>query len=468
MDRNRADTAVGNPVNPPQIPKPIPHIAMEKENASHSRLSTHALRTLVTDNEYTVLNLTGENIKFNHGGLERMRQVLDMSGSPFIYSDYIRDGIRQRLIPLQEGSLRDDFAFGKIVMIRTHCMKSVLEETESDYEAAGWYSLRLGLTRIGMPTYCAEPLYSVCSEEKTCNGEEKHFAYVDPKNRQSQLEMEQALKEHLHKIGAHISPSMRTKIDITKGTFPVEASVVIPVRNRERTIADAVHSALQQHTDFPFNVIVVDNRSDDTTPKILADLCKETSRLHVIDTSSLPFQHISIGGCWNIALESDFCGRFAVQLDSDDIYSSSDTLQKIVDKFRAEECAMVIGSYTLTDFDRNILPPGLIDHAEWTDENGPNNALRINGLGAPRAFYTPVARSIRFPDVCYGEDYAMGLAISRRFHIGRIYESLYLCRRWEDNTDHALSPERINQNNYYKDSIRTLELNARKRWLKNI
>ncbi|MDE6377670.1 MAG: glycosyltransferase family 2 protein, partial [Duncaniella sp.] len=238
----------------------------------------------------------------------------------------------------------------------------------------------------------------------------------------------------------------------------------IPVRNRRRTIADAVKSALSQITDFPFNVIVVDNRSTDGTSEILHDLAATDSRLTVIDTSRLSSPVApGIGGCWNIALDSPACGRFAVQLDSDDLYSRPDTLQLIVDRFRADNCAMVIGSYTLTDFQGNILPPGLIDHAEWTDANGPNNALRINGLGAPRAFYSPVARAIQFPDVCYGEDYAMALAISRDYTISRIYESLYLCRRWEDNTDHALSPERINANNTYKDTLRTIELRARMR-----
>lgn len=440
---------------------------MEKEITKHSRLSTHSLRHLVTDDEYTLVNLTGEHIEFNLGGLDRLKQTLDMSGAPFAYSDYLEKGLLHRLIPLQDGALRDDFDFGKIVMIRTSSMKKVLAETANDYEAAGWYSLRLGLMRIGLPTYCPEPLYNVQKEDAT-DGEAAQFAYVDPKNRESQLEMERAVTEHLTKIGAFIAPEHRSKVNIAEGDFPVEASVVIPVRNRERTIADAVNSALSQQTDFGFNVIVVDNRSDDATSEILAELCAKSTRLHVINTSTFPHSYIGIGGCWNIALNSEHCGRFAVQLDSDDLYSSPDTLQKIVDKFRSEQCAMVIGSYTLTDFNRNILPPGLIDHAEWTDSNGTNNALRINGLGAPRAFFTPVARNIGFPDVCYGEDYAMGLAISRRYHIGRIYQSLYLCRRWEDNTDHALSPDRINQNNHYKDFIRTLELKARKEWLKNM
>lgn len=440
---------------------------MEKQSASHSRLSTHSLRAMMSDGPYTLLNLTGQHIHFNHHGYERMLQILEMSGAPFAYSDYLEDGKLCRLIPYQEGALRDDFDFGKIVVIRTSLMDAILSSSINDYEAAGWYSLRLGLTTHGLPVHCPEPLYSV-SQGESPDSETAHFAYVDPKNRASQIEMEHAATEHLKKIGAYIPANTKSRINHKEIDFPVEASVIIPVRNRRRTIAEAVASALSQQTDFDYNVIVVDNRSDDGTTEILSAIRENEPRLHIIDTRQLQYNSIGIGGCWDIAINSPECGRFAVQLDSDDIYSSPHTLQKIIDKFHSEQCAMVIGSYTLTDFDRNILPPGLIDHAEWTDDNGHNNALRINGLGAPRAFYTPVARSIGYPDVCYGEDYAMGLAISRRYHIGRIYESLYLCRRWEDNTDHALSPDRINQNNRYKDFIRTLELNTRKQWLKNL
>ena len=439
---------------------------MEKATIPHTRLSTYSLRELISDEDYTIVNLTDEQTEFNLGGLERMRQVLDMSDAPFVYSDYIDNGTLHRLIPFQQGALRDDFDFGKVVMIRTRCMREILDNTNNEYEAAGWYSLRLGLTRMGMPVYCPEPLYSTKKMATDIDNETAHFAYVDPKNRESQLEMEHAVTDHLIKIGGYVPSSIRNKVNVSDGNFPVEASVIIPVRNRERTISDAVHSALNQQTDFDYNIIVVDNRSTDATSEILAKIAACTPRLHIIDTSSLPYPYIGIGGCWNLALQSEHCGRFAIQLDSDDLYSSPFTLQKIVDKFHSEQCAMVIGSYTLTDFNRNILPPGLIDHAEWTDDNGTNNALRINGLGAPRAFYTPIARNIGFPDTCYGEDYAMGLALSRQYHIGRIYESLYLCRRWEDNTDHALSPDRINQNNYYKDYIRTLELKTRIEWLK--
>lgn len=435
---------------------------MEKVDSSHPLLSSEMMLSLAeTDEEFVLIPLTYDSIEFNHRGRERMKQILESTGAPFVYSDYHEAGLLQKLIPYQPGALRDDFDFGKIVMVRADRIREVLKDSNVHYRAAGWYDLRLRLTRDGLPAYCPEPLY--CSTGKTAEyDEQQYFAYVDPRNRESQIEMEKAVTEHLSAIGAKVSPYSRKEIDVSEGEFPVEASVIIPVRNRCRTIGEAVESALSQKTDFKYNVIVVDNRSNDGTSDILKKLSDKNPRLKVIDTASLPYGSIGIGGCWNIAVEDADCGRFAIQLDSDDVYSSPATLQKIVDKFRHENCAMVIGSYTLTDFDRNLLPPGLIDHAEWTDENGANNAMRINGLGAPRAFYTPVARMIGFPDVCYGEDYAMGLAISREYHIGRIYESLYLCRRWEDNTDHALSRERINANNYYKDSIRTMELTRRK------
>lgn len=435
--------------------------AMEKNNTKYPLLSTAQMRRLAeSDEKYIIIPLAECNVEFNYLGRKRLEQVLDMTGAPFVYCDYIENGEIKRHIEYQPGSLRDDFDFGKLVLARTSAVRDALAETVTDYTAAGWYDLRLRLTRRGLPVYCPETIYSVSPLPKA-DSEETHFAYVDPRNRASQIEMEHAVTDYLRSIGALVIPAERKEIDVTKGSFPVEASVVIPVRNRRRTIADAVESACMQKTDFPYNVIVVDNRSDDGTSQLLAELMQRFPQLRVIDTADYPYAYIGIGGCWNLAVNSSECGRFAVQLDSDDVYSSPATLQRIVEKFRSEDCAMVIGSYTLTDINKNILPPGLIDHAEWTDENGANNALRINGLGAPRAFYTPVVRSIGFPDVCYGEDYAVGLAISRQYHIGRIYESLYLCRRWEDNTDHALSRERINANNFYKDTLRTLELKAR-------
>lgn len=386
-----------------------------------------------------------------------MRQVAEMTGSPLVYSDYIdSDSGVCRLIEYQTGSVRDDFDFGHVVMVPTRLLKEVMAGITSDYKAAGWYDLRLRLSRLGRPYHLAETLYTASPAPE---GEgEAQFSYVDPRNRASQIEMEAAFTDHLKATGAYIDPSAIGPTDITAGEFEVTASVIIPVRNRRLTIADAVGSALAQEADFDFNVIVVDNRSDDGTAEILARMAGEDKRLKVISTAGLPYPSYGIGGCWNLALSSSHCGRFAVQLDSDDLYAARDVLARIVAKFREESCGMVIGSYTLTDFNGTVIPPGIIDHAEWTAANGRNNALRINGLGAPRAFFTPLAREIRFPDTCYGEDYAMGLAISRSHRIGRIYDSLYLCRRWEDNTDHALSRERINNNNLYKDSLRTAEI----------
>ena len=434
---------------------------MEKDNITYPLLSTARMRQLAqSEDEYIIIPLADCQIEFNYNGRKRLEQVLGMSNAPFVYCDYIEEGEIRRHIEYQSGSLRDDFDFGKLVLARTSAVRRALDGITKNYDAAGWYDLRLHLVKEGLPLYCPEPIYSVSPIPKT-DSETEHFAYVNPRNRASQIEMESAVTDYLKSVGALVNPHDRKAIRVADGTFPVEASVIIPVRNRRRTIADAIESACSQSTDFPYNVIVVDNRSDDGTTELLADIALRYQQLHVINTSALPYPYIGIGGCWNLAVNSNDCGRFAVQLDSDDVYSSPHTLQKIVDKFRSENCAMVIGSYTLTDFDRNVLPPGLIDHSEWTDENGPNNALRINGLGAPRAFYTPIVREIGFPDVCYGEDYAVGLAISRQYHIGRIYESLYLCRRWEDNTDHGLTRDRINANNFYKDTLRTLELKAR-------
>ncbi|MFZ4583389.1 MAG: glycosyltransferase family 2 protein, partial [Paludibacter sp.] len=295
-------------------------------------------------------------------------------------------------------------------------------------------------------------------ETDTRKSGEKLFDYVDPKNRAVQIEMEAACTAHLKKIGAFLEPQF-TQIEFDKGEFPVEASVIIPVRNRVKTIDDAIRSVLSQKTNFAFNLIVVDNFSNDGTSEIIEEIAKTDNRLiHIIPNRS----DLGIGGCWNAGVDSPLCGKFAVQLDSDDIYENENTLQKIVDAFYAQNCAMVIGSYTMTNFKMETIPPGLIDHKEWTPENGRNNALRINGLGAPRAFYTPVLREIKVPNTSYGEDYALGLAISREYQIGRVYDSVYMCRRWDENSDAALDVVKMNGHNFYKDKIRTIELKARK------
>lgn len=394
--------------------------------------------------------------------LRRMAQVAHDTGAAIVYSDYRRrDGggtvTDVPLIDMQPGGcLRDDFATGPLMLYDVARLRRAIGEASGDYLYATAYDLRLRLSRIGRIFHVREYLYT--DSLATTVAAESQFDYVDPRNRAVQQEMERAVTDHLHAVGAYIGSTGIGKTDVDAVRFDVEASVIIPVKNRCRTISDAIASALSQQADFPFNVIVVDNHSNDGTTEIVARIASQDSRVvHIIPDRT----DLGIGGCWNVALDSERCGRFAVQLDSDDIYSGSDTLTRIVDTFHNERCAMVVGSYRLTDFDLNTIPPGVIDHREWTDSNGRNNALRINGLGAPRAFYTPLAREYRFPDTSYGEDYAMGLRMSRRHRIGRIYEVLYLCRRWEGNSDAALPLARINCNNEYKDSLRTIELEAR-------
>lgn len=342
-------------------------------------------------------------------------------------------------------------------MFRTDYLKRAINEIEAEkeYQHSALYALRLALSRYGELTHIREFLYTETEIDLRKSGE-KQFDYVDPRNRQVQIEREEVFTRHLKKIGAYLKPSMMT-VDLKEGEFSHEASIIIPVRNRARTINDAIRSVLGQETSFPFNLIIIDNHSTDGTSEIIEQYKNDNRVIHLIPERT----DLGIGGCWNLGINHPQCGRFAIQLDSDDLYSSPHTLQTIVDKFYKEQCAMVIGSYRMTDFTLQTLPPGVIDHKEWTDENGHNNALRINGLGAPRAFFTPLLRKIRVPNTSYGEDYALGLAFSRQYRIGRIYDVLYLCRRWEGNSDAALSIEKIKQNNNYKDSLRTLEIKLR-------
>lgn len=410
--------------------------------------STSDIKALEINDEYTLIPLTDEQIS----GVDRRRleQVARDTDSLAVYGNYEKDGQTMPLIELQPGSVRDDFDFGPVMLVRSDYMRAYLSEAP-DLKYSAFYDLWLSM--YGRIFFVPETVSKVTPAPVKQTGEAQ-FNYVDPRNREVQIEKEEVFTRFLVKQKAFIRPGKKVE---HSGDFPVEASIIIPVKNRVKTIADAVHSALEQQTDFPFNILVVDNHSTDGTSQLLESLASGDSRvIHII-----PEPGYGIGGCWNVALDDSRCGRFAVQLDSDDIYSSPSTLQKIVDTFRSTGAACVIGSYTLTDFDLNVIPPGLIDHAEWTDENGANNALRINGLGAPRAFYTPIARELRFPNVSYGEDYAMVLRITRRYKLARIFDSLYFCRRWGGNSDSNLSPEKINANNRYKDRIRSIELAAR-------
>lgn len=410
-----------------------------------------------------VLLVTKPDVVFCDNAKHRMVQVAENTGAALLYSDYwkIEAGERHAhpVIDWQLGSVRDDFDYGSVTLMDSRLVKEFAQTEEAKrYEYAGTYALRLFLGRVGQVFHLNEYLYTENETDLRKSGE-KQFDYVDSKNRAVQVEYELAATHHLSEIGALVDISKRKTPDFTVGNFDVEASVIIPVRNRVRTIADAVKSALSQQCTFDYNVIVVDNHSTDGTSEILQEMSQEHENLQVIVPER---DDLGIGGCWNEAVNSAFCGKFAVQLDSDDIYSSPATLQTIVDAFHKEKAAMIVGSYRICNFDLETLPPGLIKHDEWTDDNGANNALRINGLGAPRAFFTPVFRELQMPNTSYGEDYAMGLAVSRNYKIGRIYDELYLCRRWEGNSDAALSVEKVNNNNLYKDRLRTIEIMARK------
>ncbi|MBR1410507.1 MAG: DUF4922 domain-containing protein [Prevotella sp.] len=415
--------------------------------------------------DYILLQIRQRYLQIGEGALDRMLRIATDSDAAMIYADHfdLIDGKLQPhpVIDYHTGSIRDDFDFGSLIMIKTSLLHTfAMQAGEHDYHYAAVYALRLFLSREGSIFHINEKLYTEQETDTRASGE-KQFDYVNPRNREVQIEMEHAATTHLAAIGAKIDPSYYRHPDFNEQEFDVEASVVIPVYNREKTICDAVNSALGQKTKFKFNVIVVDNHSTDGTTELLRGFHDERL-IHIIPNR----YDLGIGGCWNTAINDDHCGRFAVQLDSDDLYSSPKTLQQIVDAFYKQNAAMVIGSYRMCDFELNTLPPGLIDHAEWTDENGPNNALRINGLGAPRAFFTPLLRQVGFPNTSYGEDYALGLIFSRHYRIGRIFTELYLCRRWGGNSDAALSIDKVNANNLYKDQLRTLEIMARQQMLK--
>lgn len=443
-----------------QVPEGCTFVVIDRMESSNTLMSIAEN----TDADYLLLCTRMTSVRWGLYALERFLRTADDTGAVMVYSDHysLEEGAltKHPAIDYQAGSLRDDFDFGSLWLIKSQALLDYVAQTDRvDYQYAGLYDLRLYLSRKGEIFHLNEYLYTEAELDTRKSGE-KQFDYVNPRNREVQIEMERACTAHLEKVGAIVDTNFYRQPDFDEQDFACEASVVIPVFNREKTIADAVKSALSQKTNFPYNVIVVNNHSTDSTGEIL-DSIDDGRLIQIVPGRT----DLGIGGCWNVAVNSDHCGKFAVQLDSDDLYSSPKTLQKIVDAFHEQKAAMIIGSYRMCDFDLNTLPPGLIDHKEWTEDNGCNNALRINGLGAPRAFFTPLVRQIQFLNTSYGEDYALGLAFSRRYRIGRIYDELYLCRRWGGNSDAALSVERVNANNLYKDRLRTMELKARQQML---
>lgn len=426
-----------------------------------SLASTVAVRRIAekTAAEYSLIYTKYTFLELGLFALERMLNIASDSDAGLIYADHyqVTDGVRRAcpVIDYQFGSLRDDFNFGSVLLYRTDALKDAVSRMDKEYRFAGLYDLRLKVSQKADLVHINEYLYSEVEQDTRKSGE-KIFDYVDPKNREVQIEMEAACTEHLKTIGGYLKPEFK-KIEFNAGSFEYEASVIIPVRNRIRTIKDAIRSVLNQQTDFKFNLIVIDNHSTDGTTEAIKEFASDERLIHITPDR----QDLGIGGCWNMGVHHPQCGKFAIQLDSDDIYKDENTLKLMVDAFYQQNCGMVVGTYMMTDFNLNMIAPGIIDHKEWTPENGRNNALRINGLGAPRAFYTPLLRAVKLPNTSYGEDYALGLNISREYQIGRVYDVVYLCRRWDDNSDASLDVVKMNGHNTYKDRIRTWELRAR-------
>lgn len=411
-----------------------------------------------SDADFSLIYTKQEYLELGLFAVERFIGIAKDTQAGMLYADHyqLKTGRRQShpVIDYQVGSLRDDFDFGSVLFYEAKTLRLAAKEMLPDLRFGGLYDLRLRVSRMKAIEHINEYLYTEVEKDVRASGE-KQFDYVDPKNRRVQLEMEQICTDHLKCIGGYLPPAFKT-IDFEEGSFPVEATVIIPVRNRVRTICDAIDSVLKQITPFDFNIIIIDNHSSDgTTAKIDAYTDKRVIRLTPVR------QDLGIGGCWNMGVMDKRCGKFVVQLDSDDVYADCDSLNKMVYAFYKQKCAMVVGTYRMTNFKMETIAPGIIDHKEWTPENGRNNALRINGLGAPRAFYTPMLRQILLPNTSYGEDYALGLRFSREYQIGRVYDVVYLCRRWDDNSDALLGIEKINKNNTYKDKTRTWELKAR-------
>lgn len=423
--------------------------------------STDAVRKIAANatSEYTLIYLKYTALSFGQYSLERMLSIADDTGAAMVYADHFNEADGKRteapVIDYQVGALRDDFDFGSVLIYRTSALKEAVAGMDEDYKAAGQYDLRLRASRIGAIEHISEYLYYDVETDTRKSGE-KLFDYVDPRNRASQIEMEKACTSHLKAIGGYLEPVFKD-VKFSEEEFEYEASVVIPCKNRVRTIASAIKSALQQKTTFKYNVIVVDDNSDDGTVDVIKSFADDPRLVYIAQDKTWH----GIGGNWNSALHHPKCGKFALQLDSDDLYSDDGVVQRFVDAFYSQNCAMVVGTYQLTDFDLNPIPPGVIDHKEWTPDNGRNNALRINGLGAPRGFYTPLLKTLNFPPTKYGEDYAVGLRVSREYQIGRLYDVMYNCRRWDSNSDGSLDVQKVNANNYYKDKIRSWELKAR-------
>jgi len=440
---------------------PDKEVSYLRSDGFSSTASVKKMAEMVTT-EFIMIYTMSFSLDLGKFALKRMMQVSEFTGTGMVYSDYYENKNGQLsphpVIDYQEGSLRDDFNFGSILLYKTSAFREACQRMDQAFRFAGLYDLRLKVSQEYSFVRIPELLYTEVEPDLRKSGE-KQFDYVDPRNRAVQIEMELACTDHLKKVNAWLKPQFK-EIKFSNEKFENEASVIIPVKNRAKTIRDAIKSVLSQETDFKFNLIIVDNYSSDGTTDIIRSFTKTDSRIvHLIPSR----KDLGIGGCWNEGIFHDKCGKFVIQLDSDDLYIDNTVISKIVKAFYDQQCAMVVGSYKMVNFNLEEIPPGLIDHKEWTPDNGRNNALRINGLGAPRAFYTPIIRSIRVPNVSYGEDYALGLAISRNYRIGRIFEPLYLCRRWEENSDAALDVNRVNANNLYKDRIRTIELLARKR-----
>ena len=436
-----------------------------KSNGFTSTASVKKMSDIITTDYILIYNKPFQ-LDLSTFALGRMIQVCEDSCAGMVYSDYYERKLSilspHPVIDYQEGSFRDDFNFGSVILYKTSAFREACDLMDTELKFAGLYDLRLKISQNHKLVHIPEMLYTEVEPDIRKSGE-KQFDYVDPRNRSVQIEMETAFTNHLKDVKAWLKPEFR-KINFDTGHFEYEASVIIPVKNRVKTIGDAISSVLSQQTRYLFNIIVIDNYSEDGTTDLIKAFSKNDDRLvHVIPKR----KDLGIGGCWNEGIFHEKCGKFAIQLDSDDLYIDNNVITKVVDAFYSQQCAMVVGSYKMVNFNLEDIPPGLIDHKEWSPDNGRNNALRINGLGAPRAFFTPVLKNIRLPDVSYGEDYAVGLAISRYYQIGRIFDPLYLCRRWEENSDAALDVNRTNANNLYKDKIRTIEYLARKQLIRN-